>query len=35
MKEEFKTKLFAKSGSPKTFKDTIQLALNLFINLFC
>ena len=32
--EEFKTKVFAKSGSPKTVKETFQLVLNLFLNLF-
>jgi len=31
---EFKTKVFAKSGSPKTVKETFQLVLNLFLNLF-
>ena len=32
--EEFKTKVFAKSESPKTVKETFQLVLNLFLNLF-
>jgi hypothetical protein len=31
---EFETKFFTKSGSPKTVKETIQLVLNLFLNLF-
>lgn len=32
--DEFETKVFAKSDSPKTVKDTIKLVLNLFINFF-
>lgn len=32
--DEFATKIFAKSGSPKTVKETIKLALNLFVNFF-
>ena len=30
---EFETKVFAKSGHPKTLKETIKLVLNLFVNL--
>ena len=33
-RSEFKTRLFAKSAFPKTIKEHIKLALNLFINLF-
>ena len=33
-KDEFKTKIFKKSDSPKTAKETIKLVLNLFLNLF-
>ncbi|MEO6733317.1 MAG: hypothetical protein ABIN01_18990 [Ferruginibacter sp.] len=29
-----KAAFFTKSDHPKTFKDTIKLALNLFLNLF-
>ncbi len=32
--DEFETKVFAKSDSPKSVKDTIKLVLNLFINFF-
>ncbi len=33
--DDFATKVFAKSGSPKTIKETIKLVLNLFINFPC
>lgn len=32
--DEFVTKVFAKSGSPKTLKEAFKLALNLFVNFF-
>ncbi len=33
-KDEFKTKVFVKSGYPKTWKENIKVLLNLFINFF-
>jgi len=33
-KDEFKTKVFVKSGYPKTWKENIKLFLNLFVNFF-
>lgn len=34
VKEKHAAEFFAKSGSPKNFKETIKLLLNLVVNLF-